>query len=732
MSRSKLKQGNDFFSSGDYVLAINAYNAFLEKNSDAEIKRAVSFNVYNAFKKISQNERKIFFPDSKKLLAEKAVQFRKEARYWECSLYWSAFIQKENVSDKEFKKVVDNVDELINCEAFDEAWYVISSIENLKPDDKSYLQKKGRCLLRHGKYAQAHVTWSKYWSLAENRVGFRDERVRKIENKKIKNNELFSIVKPNGTHDLNKQRPSICFYTALFGGYDQLPDLLYKPEGVDFICFTDRHIKANGWDVRVVDCTEDNPIIENRKYKILPHVHLSMYDYTCYVDSNIMFVGRVETLLDTWLLGNDFVAWGHPDRTDIYSEIEAILSSLRHPPNGLIEQYQWFHDEQVPSDIGLIEACFLWRKTSSTSVQNLMEKWWSVLISGKVNRDQPPLAYLMWKENVRPLLLPESLGNTRENEFFFKVPHVKHPVSGSLYENKVEKTLNNNSKLVWVYREEAKKIASTVMRGEQLSKIVSDKTNVNVDYVNESSLNEINNSLVILTKGFLKKISHIELEVLKANDNVICTDYVDDPEKKEVVEAVDVLVASSIRQLMHYKKTYPEKHSHMITHHVDPDIPYIDPPIDVARIGYFGELANARWQDELKDKVSFVLTNTKTRSREWVNELVHYNVHYAVRQKRSIDGFKPFLKGFTAAHCNAAIVVEKSEGDALYYLGSDYPYMVASSELEDVMEKLEYVEKYFLDFNWLIVKNRMQDLKVRSGFDNVSKEVINLLSIWRD
>lgn len=268
------------------------------------------------------------------------------------------------------------------------------------------------------------------------------------------------------------------------------------------------------------------------------------------------------------------------------------------------------------------------------------------------------------------------------------------------------------------------------MRGEQLSKIVRDRTNIDVAYVNEHALDKIKNSLVVLTKGFLKKVTQRELEILRNNKNIICTDYVDDPEKKEVVEVVDVLVASSIRQLMHYKKKYPEKYSHMVTHHVDPDIPHIEPPKDVARIGYFGELANAKWKDELKGKVSFILTNTKTRSREWIDELKNYNVHYAVRQKRTIDGFKPFLKGFTAAHCNAAIVVEKNEGDALYYLGSDYPFMLQESDLDSVSALLDNLEMNGVSL-LKYVFGRMLSLKNRSSYQSVAFEVKKLFDDFK-
>ena len=87
--------------------------------------------------------------------------------------------------------------------------------------------------------------------------------------------------------------------------------------------------------------------------------------------------------------------------------------------------------------------------------------------------------------------------------------------------------------------------------------------------------------------------------------------------------------------------------------------------------------------------------NTRTAETNWFDRLRHCNVHYAVRNRRPIDGFKPFLKGFTAAQCHANIIVPKTEGDAIYYLGSDYPYLLEDDGLGSVLEMIERVKASF-------------------------------------
>ena len=39
-------------------------------------------------------------------------------------------------------------------------------------------------------------------------------------------------------------------YTAIIGGYDTLVEPDYKPEGWDFVCFTDKDLKSDTWEIR--------------------------------------------------------------------------------------------------------------------------------------------------------------------------------------------------------------------------------------------------------------------------------------------------------------------------------------------------------------------------------------------------------------------------------------------------------------------------------------------------
>ena len=219
-----------------------------------------------------------------------------------------------------------------------------------------------------------------------------------------------------------------CVYTAVFGGYDEVPSPTYKPEGWNFICFSDVEIVAPGWEVRVVDPGRGSPMLNNRHIKILPYEYLREFDVSLYIDSNILILGDVSLLYKNWLRGVSFAAWMHPDRSDVYEECEAILLNLRHPTMEIIGQYAALKHQEAPKESGLIEASMLWRDLKCEKVKLLMEGWWEQLNEGK-GRDQPYLGFLMERRRIRPKIFPSKLGTVKANQYFYKLQHKKSAIS---------------------------------------------------------------------------------------------------------------------------------------------------------------------------------------------------------------------------------------------------------------------------------------------------------------
>ena len=78
----------------------------------------------------------------------------------------------------------------------------------------------------------------------------------------------------------------IAIYTSIFGNYDNLSDIKYKPNNCDFICFTESNIQSKGWQIVQVPELYSDSNRNAKRYKILPHKYLSEYDVSIYMDGN--------------------------------------------------------------------------------------------------------------------------------------------------------------------------------------------------------------------------------------------------------------------------------------------------------------------------------------------------------------------------------------------------------------------------------------------------------------
>lgn len=286
---------------------------------------------------------------------------------------------------------------------------------------------EGLALLRAGSYEDALAVWQELWTKSQ-----ADPLEKKfaldyvaIESAKPKNDTIFrALAEEVAPADPESGDKRYCVYTALFGEYDILRPPLFKPDGVDFICFSDRERNVSGWDLRVIDPGETDPASRNRRIKILPFEYVGDYQASLYIDANILVTGDVSRYHNNWLRRSPFAAWPHPDRDDILLECEAVLAGCRFPPESIVEQYRMFVELGVPRHTGLLEACILWRDHSDPDVRDLMNQWWDH-VEKYGARDQPGLGWLMWKTGIRPDILPDSLGTARSNAYFEKLPHKK-------------------------------------------------------------------------------------------------------------------------------------------------------------------------------------------------------------------------------------------------------------------------------------------------------------------
>lgn len=682
------------------------------------------------------------FPDDPLVAVEHARVAALAFRWADAAERWQAVIEQFGRDFAEFSdhRIAGAGTALIEGGRPDEAIALMRHVRQLRGDWQLFLAVEGIALLRQAAFEQASEHWDEFWRRAvAGDPHFGQEQRLQYMRDRSGNDRAFAPAVPN---DPLAEAPSRrwCVYTVVFGGYDTLKPPTYRPPGVDFICFSDTPIEAEGWEVRLVDLPAANYGLESRRYKIKPYDYLAGYDASLYVDGSVLIAGDVDILYRRWLNGKSFVAWRHPERSNLFHEIEAILAHRRHRPEPLIALYRRLREENLPPEHGLIEATILWRDHANADIRRLMDAWWDGVVATG-GRDQPPLAYAMVKLGVRPQVMPPQLGICGANDFFRRLPHRGSPLDSDRDADDGEETLTldrppmpmvsrpaQTRRLVFVYRPDDVQTA-TMMRGRQLSDLAREAVeDWRIDYVDNDVAAGISDTVMIVTRSFLKAATADELAAFRQRGNIVCVDNVDHAARDTLHDQVDVYIASSMVQFIEYQKIYPAHEVHLITHHADPEIGDFTVPSDQARFGYFGELVNAAHQDELTGRVDFHQTNNEVvPDRSWLAQLPRYNVHYAVRQTRRGDIFKPFTKGFTAARCGANIIVEAREGDARYYVGNDYPFLLRDSSADAVREMIDYVADSFGGPEWNRGLDIMRSVRQRSSREHIGAELRAML-----
>ena len=190
-------------------------------------------------------------------------------------------------------------------------------------------------------------------------------------------------------------------YTAIFGGYDQLSDPRIKPDGVDFVCFTDGDLKSDVWQIRKVPPLYDDATRSARKFKVLPHRWFPEYDVSIWIDGNKVLRGN--TLNYLYQLGNDQLAvFDHMKCRDkwncVYDEAKAILRQGKDDAGIVLSQIGRYRADGYPENNGQAFTCVVVRRHNASDVNRIMEDWWAEIKTGS-KRDQLSLNFVCWKNN---------------------------------------------------------------------------------------------------------------------------------------------------------------------------------------------------------------------------------------------------------------------------------------------------------------------------------------------
>ena len=255
-------------------------------------------------------------------------------------------------------------------------------------------------------------------------------------------------------------------------------------------------------------------------------------------------------------------------------------------------------------------------------------------------------------------------------------------------------------KIVFVWDPLRGMSGSTLMRVHQASsRIASVFSNLEILVcpIQHPALSRIRNSIIVLSKSVLLDVE--SFRQIDTRENVLIADYVDGVHQDSIDDYVDGFLCASYTECSWLKERTP-KPSVLVPHAVDSRFDFIRDGFQKSpkfSCGYFGHLENGIFIDELK-KLGLlthvedsITSDAKNETPPWMIQATNCSAHYIARPTGSLGEvrFKPFTKGFLAAQCDALAIGNRLDLETTYWLGADYPFLMADETLESAVDGVE-------------------------------------------
>lgn len=225
-------------------------------------------------------------------------------------------------------------------------------------------------------------------------------------------------------------------YTCITGEYDDVCAHTYIDDGWDYVLFTDnQYLLGMGqymhWGVRPLFFYELGNVKNARWHKINAHILFPEYDYSLWVDGNIViqsqdFFRRINSLIE---MGTIISVPIHPTRKCIYDEAQAIKELRIDNKNTVNLEMRRLRLSKYPKNNGLNETCIILRQHNAPQIIRAQNQWWN-MVRKYSKRDQLSYNWAMWRNNIQTTPMYETAGAHRHCDellFVHKVSHNQNP-----------------------------------------------------------------------------------------------------------------------------------------------------------------------------------------------------------------------------------------------------------------------------------------------------------------
>lgn len=133
----------------------------------------------------------------------------------------------------------------------------------------------------------------------------------------------------------------LCVFTTLTGRYEKLNEQPVAAEsGIPFLCLTDDPaLRSETWQTRLISPLFGmDPVRSQREFKIRPHVHLSEFDASLYIDNSVVLKEPPERVFERYCPASGFCLPRHSFRDTVLEEFVVVSKLGLDDQNRIFEQ----------------------------------------------------------------------------------------------------------------------------------------------------------------------------------------------------------------------------------------------------------------------------------------------------------------------------------------------------------------------------------------------------------
>lgn len=227
-------------------------------------------------------------------------------------------------------------------------------------------------------------------------------------------------------------------YSCITGDYDDIPVYEYVDKSWKYVLFTDsekllQHKKIKNWEIRPLYFNKLDNVKNARWHKVNPHILFPEYDYSLWLDANIIIKNdNIFKKCEKYIKNSTLIAVPlHPKRSCIYKEADTIKESKIDYAKTVNKEMKFLKESGYPKDNGLSETCILFRKHNL--IAQMLNLWWS-MIEKYSKRDQLSFDFAAWKYDIKKIPLYKTKGKHRkcaDFTFIYKTSHNQDKITNN-------------------------------------------------------------------------------------------------------------------------------------------------------------------------------------------------------------------------------------------------------------------------------------------------------------